>query len=184
MKITDLPLQGLKLIELQIFRDNRGFFVERFNLKKFEDLALPTDFVQDNHSYSIPGVIRGIHYQTGPAQSKLVGALRGKIWDVAIDLRPNSPTFGKHHSVELSGDNGKLLWIPAGFGHGFCVIGDEPADVMYKVDNLYSPTGDGGIRWNDPELNIPWPVKNAIVSDKDQKLQSFAEYRANPPDWS
>lgn len=180
MKVTSLPLQGLQLIELQVFNDSRGFFVERFNLKKFSDLGLPTEFVQDNHSRSVPGVIRGLHYQTNPTQSKLVGAIRGKIWDVAVDLRPDSPTFGKHHSVELSDSNGKLLWIPAGFAHGFCVIGDEPADVMYKVDNLYSPTGDGGIRWNDPELRIPWPVKNPIVSDKDQKLQSFAEYRAKP----
>lgn len=183
MKVTDLPLQGLKLIELQIFNDNRGFFVERFNLKKFKDLGLPTEFVQDNHSRSIPGVVRGVHYQTGPAQSKLVGTLRGRIWDVAVDLRPGSPTFGKHYATELTDTNGKLLWIPAGFGHGFCVLGSEAADVMYKVDHLFSPTGDGGIRWNDAELGIPWPIKNAIVSEKDQKLQSFAEYRSKPAQW-
>jgi len=183
MKVTDLPISGLKLIELQLFHDSRGFFVERFNFKRFADAGLPTEFVQDNHSRSVAGVVRGLHYQTGPTQSKYVGVLRGKIWDIAVDLRPKSPTFGKYHAEELSDTNGKLLWIPAGFAHGFCVLGEESADVMYKVNNLYSPTGDGGIRWNDPELNIPWPVKNAIVSDKDQKLQSFAEYRAKPARW-
>jgi dTDP-4-dehydrorhamnose 3,5-epimerase len=183
MKVIDLPIQGLKLVELDIFRDPRGFFVERFNSKKFAEANLPTQFAQDNHSHSVPGVIRGLHYQTGPTQSKFVGVIRGRVWDVAVDIRSNSPTFGKHHAVELSETNGKLLWIPAGFAHGFCVLGDEPADVGYKVDNLFSPTGDGGIHWNDPDLNIPWPVKNAIISEKDRKLQSFAEYRLAPPQW-
>jgi dTDP-4-dehydrorhamnose 3,5-epimerase len=183
MKITDLNIKGLKLIELQVFYDSRGFFVERFNTKRFAEEGLPVHFTQDNHSRSLPNVVRGLHFQTNPAQSKFVGVVRGKIWDVAVDLRPNSSTFGQYRAMELSDSNSKLLWIPSGFAHGFCVLGDEPADVMYKVDNLYSPTGDGGIRWNDSELNIPWPVKNAIVSDKDQKLQSFAEYRAKPANW-
>jgi dTDP-4-dehydrorhamnose 3,5-epimerase len=183
MKVTELPIKGLKLVELQVFSDARGFFVERFNEAKFRAASLPTHFVQDNHSKSIPNVVRGLHFQTGPAQGKLVGTLRGRIWDVAVDLRPESETFAQHYGVELSDLNGKLLWIPKGFAHGFCVIGDEPADVMYKVDAPYSPQTDGGIVWNDPELKIQWPVSEPILSDKDAKLGSFAQYREHPPHW-
>jgi dTDP-4-dehydrorhamnose 3,5-epimerase len=184
MKVTDLPIQGLKLIELKIFHDNRGFFVERFNEKSFRDLGLPVAFVQDNHSRSAPRVLRGLHFQSDPAQSKLVGAMRGRIWDIAVDIRPASPTYGQHYGTELSDENGRLLWIPAGFAHGFCVLGDEPADVVYKVDGLYNPKTDGGIRWDDPDLMITWPVKDPIVSEKDARLPSFAEYRKNPPRWA
>ncbi len=177
MKISDTPIQGLKVIELNIFRDSRGFFVEKFNKKVFADAGLPTEYFQDNFSYSLPNVIRGLHYQQNPTQAKLVGAVRGRIWDVAVDIRKGSPTFGQHFAIELSGENGKLLYIPAGFAHGFCVLGDEPADVAYKVDNHYSKEGDGGIAFNDPELGIEWPIKNPIVSDKDKSLQSFKEYQ-------
>ncbi|MCE3255450.1 MAG: rfbC [Rickettsiaceae bacterium] len=180
MKITNTPIAGLKLIELTIHEDQRGFFVERFNKKSFADLGLPTEYFQDNFSYSIPGVIRGLHYQTNPSQAKLVGCIRGRIWDVAVDIRKDSPAFGQHFGVELSGENGKLLYIPAGFAHGFCVLGDEPADVAYKVDNPYSKAGDGGIAFDDPDLKIDWPVKNPIVSDKDKALQSFKEYKLAP----
>jgi dTDP-4-dehydrorhamnose 3,5-epimerase len=177
MNIQDTPISGLKVIELKIFNDNRGFFVERFQEEKFRQLELPTHFVQDNHSRSIPRVLRGLHFQSGPAQAKLVGVLRGRIWDVAVDLRPESPTFGKHHALELSDKNGRLLWIPKGFAHGFCVLGEEPADVMYKVDAPYSSKGDSGIRWNDPELAIQWPVTDPILSEKDAKLPTFGEWR-------
>ncbi|MFT6106746.1 MAG: dTDP-4-dehydrorhamnose 3,5-epimerase [Rickettsiales bacterium] len=180
MKISNTPIVDLKIIELDIYRDDRGFFVERFNKQKFADLGLPTESFQDNFSYSIAGVIRGLHYQTGPTQSKLVGCVRGRIWDVAVDIRAESPTFGQHFGIELSGENGKLLYVPTGFAHGFCVLGGEPADVAYKVDNPYSPTGDGGIAFDDAELGIDWQVKNPVVSDKDHKLQSFSEYKNNP----
>jgi dTDP-4-dehydrorhamnose 3,5-epimerase len=174
MKVNDLPIAGLKLIELKIFNDNRGFFVERYNEKAFQAAGLPTQFVQDNHSRSAPRVLRGLHFQSAPdAQSKLVGVLKGRIWDVAVDVRQGSATYGKHYAVELSDSNGLLLWIPAGFAHGFCVLGDEPADVLYKVDQFYSPTCDGGIRWDDPGLGIPWPIKNPIVSEKDAQLPAF-----------
>lgn len=176
MKVETLSLEGLKLIELKQYHDHRGFFTERFNNRTFTEIGLPNHFVQDNHSRSHPQVIRGLHFQNNPAQGKLVGVIRGKIWDVAVDVRPDSPTFGKHIGVELSDENGKLLWIPAGFAHGFCVLGDEPADVFYKVDAIYNPTGETGICWNDEDLAIAWPVQNPIVSDRDKSLQSFASY--------
>jgi dTDP-4-dehydrorhamnose 3,5-epimerase len=176
MKVTSLRLEGLKLVELNLHGDERGFFVERFQKEKFLEAGLPALFAQDNHSRSAPGILRGLHYQEQPAQGKLVGVIRGRIWDVAVDIRVDSPTFGKHVGVELSDMNGKLLWIPAGFAHGFCVLGDEPADVLYKVDQLYNPKTEGGIMWNDPELRIEWPIQNPILSVRDQKQSSFLEY--------
>jgi dTDP-4-dehydrorhamnose 3,5-epimerase len=180
MEISLTPLDGLKVIQLKIYNDNRGFFVERFNKKLFQDLGLPIDYFQDNHSSSLPNVIRGLHYQNNPTQAKLVGCLRGKILDVAVDIRKNSPTFGKYFSIELSAENGKLLFIPAGFAHGFAVIGNEMADVMYKVDNQFSKEGDGGIRFNDPHLKIDWQIANPIISDKDKNLPLFVDYLKNP----
>jgi dTDP-4-dehydrorhamnose 3,5-epimerase len=177
MLISQGPLEGLRIIELIIHRDKRGFFVERFNEMRFDDMEMPTRFIQDNHSRSYPGVIRGLHAQSNPPQGKLVGVLRGRIWDVAVDIRPFSATFGQHFGIELSAENGMLLWIPAGFAHGFCVLGDEPADVMYKVDNLYQADGEVAIRWNDPDLAIHWPVHNPIISDKDQMALSFLDYQ-------
>lgn len=177
MKVTELEIEGLKLIELKTFHDSRGFFVERFNFETFKKLGMPTEFKQDNHSRSKPKVIRGLHFQHTEPQGKLVGVIRGKIWDVAVDLRQNSKTFGKYFSVELSDENQRVLWIPAGFAHGFCVLGESEADVLYKVDVTYNTKGELGIKWNDPGLNIPWPVKDPIVSEKDQVLASFADYK-------
>jgi dTDP-4-dehydrorhamnose 3,5-epimerase len=183
--VKDLELPGLKLIELKLFHDERGFFMERFNAQRFADAGLPVDFVQDNHSRSLPGVVRGLHYQVNaspekPGQGKLVGVLRGKIWDVVVDLRAQSPTYGKHLGIELSDSNGRLLWVPGGFAHGFMVLGNESADVLYKVDQPYSPREEGGILWSDPELGIQWPGPALIVNAKDQVLPRFHEYRANP----
>src|SRR4051812_22085693 len=128
MKAIPLEINGLVLIELEVRGDARGFFIERYQQEKFCRFSLPERFVQDNHSRSAPGVLRGLHYQVNPAQGKLVGVVRGSIWDVAVDIRPSSPTYGKHLAVELSDMNGRLLWIPAGFAHGFCVNGEGPAD--------------------------------------------------------
>jgi dTDP-4-dehydrorhamnose 3,5-epimerase len=180
MEISLTPFDGLKVVQLKIYHDNRGFFVERFNKKIFQDLGLPVDYFQDNHSLSAPNVIRGLHFQNNPSQAKLVGCLRGKILDVAVDIRKNSSTFGKYFSIELSAENGKLLFIPAGFAHGFAVLGNEPADVMYKVDNQFSKEGDGGIRFNDLDLKIDWQIANPIISDKDKNLPLFADYLKNP----
>ena len=180
MEILSTPFTGLKIVQLKIYHDNRGFFVERFNQKLFQELGLPVDYFQDNHSLSAPNVIRGLHFQSNPSQAKLVGCLRGRILDVAVDIRKDSPTLGKYFSIELSGENGKLLFIPAGFAHGFAVLGNEPADVMYKVDNQFSKEGDGGIRFNDPDLKIDWQIVNPIISDKDKNLPLFADYLKNP----
>ena len=184
MKVTPLGLEGVLLVELTVHKDDRGFFVERFQIERFREQGLPTQFAQDNHSRSKPGVLRGLHYQHTPPQGKLVGVLRGRIYDVAVDIRSVSPTYGQHVSVELTDLNGKMLWIPAGFAHGFCVLGDESADVFYRADALYGPGGEGGIAWNDPELGVAWPLSDPVVSDRDRALQSFAEYRANPAPWT
>lgn len=134
MRVVQERIPGVLTIELQAFTDERGFFLDWFSVESFRAAGVPTEFCQDNHSRSKPGVLRGLHYQTDPAQGKLVGVVRGRIWDVAVDIRPDSPTFGARVDVELNGDDGRLLWLPAGIAHGFCVIGNEPADVVYKVD--------------------------------------------------
>ena len=182
MKVSPLSLPGIVLIELQVHTDRRGFFVERYNEARFERYGLPR-FCQDNHSRSEAGTLRGLHYQVRPAQGKLVGVIRGAIWDVVVDIRPGSPTYGRHLATELRDCDGRLLWIPAGFAHGFCVVGSEAADVIYKVDAPYEPTTEGGIVWSDPVLAIPWPVLRPTVSDKDRNLPSFSAYRQNPASW-
>jgi dTDP-4-dehydrorhamnose 3,5-epimerase len=183
MTAVELGLSGLLVIELEVHADDRGFFVERFRADRFAALGLPDRFVQDNHSRSRPRVLRGLHYQRGPAQGKLVGVTRGRVWDVAVDLRSGSPTFGRHAGVELSGENGRLLWVPPGFAHGFCVLGDEPADVLYKVDAAYNPAGEGGVHWADRDLAIRWPVADPLVSPRDHRLESFPRYCERPAGW-
>lgn len=178
MKVTKQDIEGVLLVELDLHGDARGFFVERFNSARFREHGLPTEFVQDNHSRSAPGVVRGLHLQLDPAQGKLVGATCGAIWDVVVDLRPGSLSFGRHAAFELSDMNARLLWIPPGFGHGFCVLGDRPADVSYKVTALYNARGETGVRWDDSELKIPWPVHDPVVSERDQGLPGFSEYCA------
>ena len=178
MKVTRLGLEGLLLIELDVHADARGFFVERFHRERFRRHGLPTRFVQDNHSRSLPGVLRGLHFQHTPPLGKLVGVLRGRVWDVAVDIRPDSPTFGRHLGLELNDADGRLLWVPAGFAHGMCVLGGEVADFFYKADEYYNAAGEGGIHWADPELAIPWPLDSPVLSAKDRGLPSFAAYRA------
>jgi dTDP-4-dehydrorhamnose 3,5-epimerase len=184
MKVLQLDLSGLILVSLPVHKDARGFFLERYQAERFAEFLPGKDFVQDNHSRSKPGVLRGLHYQRDPEQGKLVGVIRGRIWDVAVDIRADSPTFGKSFGTELSDENGQLLWIPPGFAHGFCVLGDESADVLYKVDAGYNAAGEGGIHWADPELAISWPVPNPMVSNRDEWLDSFATYRAKASDWA
>lgn len=171
MKVHKLEIPELLLIELPVFRDERGTFLERFHIDKFHQHNLPTNFVQDNHSKSAPGVLRGLHFQRAPAaQGKLVGVTSGKIWDVAVDIRQNSPTYGKYCGVELSSENNHLLWIPVGFAHGFCVLGDQTADVVYKCTATYNPSTEGGICWNDTDLKISWPLREPLLSQKDSQL--------------
>jgi dTDP-4-dehydrorhamnose 3,5-epimerase len=175
MQIEDAYIEGLKIIRLNLYGDDRGFFVEKFKFSAFKQHDLPVEFVQDNHSKSAPDVVRGLHYQYRPAQGKLVGCTSGKIFDVAVDIRKNSKTLGKYFSITL--DQATLLWVPAGFAHGFCAIGDEPADLYYKIaGGEYNADGEGGIKWDDPDIKIDWPVTKPIISARDQSQQSFKDY--------
>lgn len=176
MEWQPTPIQGVIVVKPDLYRDLRGFFQESWHSQIYRDLGIGPDFVQDNRSFSTRGVLRGIHFQTGPhAQGKLVQAVWGRVYDVAVDLRPNSPTFGQYFGVELSNENGWQLWIEPGLGHGFCVL-SEQAVVTYKCTTLYAPGHEGGIIWNDPDLSIPWPISNPIVSAKDQAALTLAQW--------
>lgn len=170
MEITKTKLDGVFIIEPAVFGDNRGFFMESWSKRAFAEAGLDYDFVQDNHSAStVKGTLRGIHFQRGDkAQAKLVRCTKGAVLDVAVDLRPKSPTYKQWVLVELSEENKRQLLIPRGFGHGFLTLTDE-VEFMYKADNFYAPEADGGIRWNDPELAVDWGVEEPILSDKDSK---------------
>lgn len=170
MKITKTKLDGVVVIEPDVFGDNRGFFMESWNKNKMEEAGLYYDFVQDNHSKStVKGTLRGIHFQKGDkAQAKLVRCVKGAVFDVAVDLRKNSPTFKQWVGVELNEKNKKQLLIPRGFGHGFVTLTDD-VEFLYKADNYYVPEADAGIRWNDPDIGVEWGIKNPILSEKDKK---------------
>ena len=170
MKIEATSLPGVLLLIPAIFRDDRGAFSETFNLRRMAEAGLPSNWVQDNFSISKKNVLRGIHYQILQPQGKLVRVTHGAVLDVAVDLRRSSPAFGRHVAVELSGENGRMLWIPEGFGHAFLVMSDV-AGFAYKVTDYYSPAGERTIVWNDPDLAISWPLAegDAIVSEKDRK---------------
>lgn len=174
MKIINTAIKDVYIIEPQIFRDERGYFFESWNRAKMAEAGLDYDFIQDNQSKSAYGTIRGIHFQKGQyAQAKLVRVLEGTVLDVAVDLRPQSPTFGQHVAVELSAENNRQLMIPRGFGHGFSVL-SPTAVFAYKCDNIYNKEAEGGIRYNDPDLKIDWKIneKDAILSAKD-KISPF-----------
>lgn len=179
MKVRKTDIQDLLVIEPEIYGDSRGYFFESFSKKKFEAATgVQADFVQDNESKSAYGVIRGLHFQKDPhAQAKLVRVVRGKVLDVAVDLRPDSPTYGRYHVEELSEDNHLQMFIPKGFAHGFSVLSDE-AVLQYKCDGYYNPESEGGIAWNDPDLNIDWgiPAEKVILSAKDKDRQTLKEY--------
>ena len=179
MKLTETYIPGLLVIEPDVFRDGRGCFFESFSERKFEELTgLNVDFVQDNESHSMYGTVRGLHFQTGGhAQAKLVRVVSGCVLDVAVDLREGSPTFGRHFSIELSGENHLQMFIPKGFAHGFSVL-SETAVFQYKCDAYYAPQSEDALMWNDPDLAIDWkiPAVEAIVSDKDKRNKSFKQY--------
>jgi dTDP-4-dehydrorhamnose 3,5-epimerase len=165
-----LEIPDVILIKPKVFEDERGFFMETYKKGEFEKVGIAGEFVQDNHSKSKYGVLRGLHFQKQPyAQAKIVRCVRGEIYDVAVDLRENSQTFGKYVSVNLSEENTYQLYIPRGFAHGFLVLSDA-AEIFYKADSIYAPNYEGGLIWNDPDVNIPWPSDNPNLSQKDQKL--------------
>lgn len=176
MNIIKTKFEDAVLIEPKVFGDHRGFFTESYNKETFQQNGIDMDFIQDNHSLSQqPGTLRGMHYQLNDkAQTKLVRVTRGAIYDVIVDIRKGSPTYGEWQGFILSADNKRQLLVPKGFAHGFCTI-VENTEVQYKVDELYSPEHDRGIAWNDPALNIDWPFNNPVLSDKDTKHPTLAE---------
>ena len=170
-KKTETGIRDLYVIEPTIFNDNRGFFMETYNDKEFKEIGINYSFVQDNHSKSSKGVLRGLHFQKEHSQAKLVRVIKGEVFDVAVDLRKTSETFGKYYGLILSEENKKQLMIPRGFAHGFLVLSDE-AEFVYKCDDFYYADDQCGIIWNDPSINIKWPldnIENIILSDKDKK---------------
>jgi dTDP-4-dehydrorhamnose 3,5-epimerase len=179
MDIQTTPLEGLLLLRPRVFRDGRGWFLESYNRDTFLKAGITETFLQDNHSRSAKGTLRGLHFQTAPGQAKLIRCTAGMVWDVAVDLRPGSPTFGRHYAAELSAENPLQVLIPIGFAHGFMVLSDF-AEVQYKCSNVYNAATESGIAWNDPDLGVPWPLGGAapLISDRDGKNRSFREYRA------
>jgi len=180
MKFIKTEISDVYIIEPSVFGDNRGYFLESFNLEKFEENVCPIKFVQDNESKSSRGVLRGLHFQKPPyEQAKLVRCIEGKVMDVAVDIRKGSPTYGKHVSIELTGENKRQLFVPRGFAHGFSVLSDT-AVFAYKVDNTYAPEFDAGIRWNDKQLNIQWGMEDSkvVISAKDTELPFFTEFES------
>ncbi len=171
-KKTAIP--EVLICELEIFSDQRGFFVETFHREKYATGGMSKPFVQDNYSHSIQTTLRGLHYQLHQPQAKLVSAIRGFIFDVAVDIRRGSPTFGKWVGTILSEENGRQLYIPEGFAHGFCVLSDS-ADVLYKCTNFYAPDDEYGILWSDPAIDIEWPIKNPLISTKDQQNKALVD---------
>ncbi len=174
-QFSNVSMDGLVIVEPRVFPDERGVFLETYKKSEFSANGILVDFIQDNHSLSIRGVLRGLHFQRPPhAQAKLVRVVEGKVWDVAVDLRASSPTYKKWYGVELSGENKKMLFIPAGFAHGFVTLSDS-AHLLYKCSSEYAPQHDGGIFWNDPEIGIPWPEEKPLVSPKDEVLPLLSQ---------
>jgi len=179
MEFIETSLKGAYVIKPKVFQDERGFFLEFYSEKVFKDNGIDTKFVQDNHSLSVKkGVLRGLHFQLPPnEQAKLIRVTKGKIFDAIVDLRKNSPTFGKWEGFQLSADNFQMLYVPKGFAHGFVTLEDN-TEVIYKVDNFYAPESDSGLIWNDPDLAINWPVKDPILSEKDIQLQLLKDFQS------
>ena len=176
MKFLETDLPGVLIVEPDVFRDPRGFFLETFHAARYRDGGIPYDFVQDNHSKSVRGTLRGLHAQRRRPQGKLVRVAQGEIFDVAVDIRPGSPTFGKWTGAKLSADDFRQMFIPPGFAHGFCVLSDV-AEVAYKCTDFYDRSDEIGLRWNDPAVGIAWPIRDPLLSDKDAALPTLAELR-------
>ncbi|MDD2223589.1 MAG: dTDP-4-dehydrorhamnose 3,5-epimerase [Pseudomonas sp.] len=176
MQIKQTALPGVLIIQPKVFGDSRGFFLETFQAERYKSIGIEQSFVQDNHSRSQKGVLRGLHVQKTRPQGKLVSVSRGAVYDVAVDIDPNSATFGQFVGLELNDENHLQLWIPPGYAHGFCVLSDV-ADFQYKCTELYDPTDESGVIWNDVDINIPWPIKTPLLSAKDQLLPSLRDWQ-------
>lgn len=179
MRLIETGLPGLALLEPKVFRDERGFFLETYSVAAFDSLGIHARFVQDNHAYSTTaGVLRGLHFQLPPfAQAKLVWVVRGRVLDVVVDLRRDSPAFGRHYSVELSAENMLRLFVPRGFAHGYLTLAPD-TEFLYKVDAPYAPQADAGILWNDPDLGIRWPEAEPVLSAKDRQLPRLKDFNS------
>lgn len=175
IRIVSTHLNGLVVLAPEVFKDERGFFLEAFRTDQFHELGLPTEFVQDNHSRSVKGVLRGLHFQWQPAMGKLMRVTVGRAFLVAVDIRKGSPTIGQWFGIEASAENYLQVWAPAGFARGFCVLSDV-AELQYKCTGLYSNKGESGIRWDDPAIGIRWPIADPILSDKDRHARTLAEW--------
>lgn len=175
MKVTPTRLPGVMVIEPRVFRDDRGYFLETWSTAGYGPAGLPTEFRQDNLSFSAVGVLRGLHYQFPVAQGKLVSVVRGEVFDVAVDIRVGSPTFGQWVGETLTAENGRQLYIPEGFAHGFLVIGTEPASFAYKCTTGYDPNGQCSVLWDDPDIGIVWPAEAPLLAAKDREAPRLAE---------
>lgn len=178
MNVIETKLTGVLIIEPKVFGDHRGFFKETFQVERYAEIGIDLPFVQDNHSRSQRGVLRGLHLQKTRQQGKLVSCPRGVVYDVAVDVNTESATFGKYVGLELSEDNHLQLWIPPGYAHGFCVLSDV-ADFQYKCTEFYFPDDEAGLVWNDAEVGIDWPIKDPALSDKDQNLPTLEQIHTN-----
>ncbi|MGB7516675.1 MAG: dTDP-4-dehydrorhamnose 3,5-epimerase [Candidatus Acidiferrum sp.] len=179
IKIESRHLKDVVVLVPDVFQDSRGFFMETFREDQFKAAGLPTHFVQDNHSRSVKGVVRGLHFQWDPPMGKLMRVTLGSAFLVAVDIRKGSPTLGKWSGVEASAENRREVWAPAGFARGFCVLSDV-AEIQYKCTGIYSNKGESGIRWNDPEIGIDWPVSDPLLSEKDRNAQTLAQWLSRP----
>lgn len=176
MNIIPTKLKDVLIVEPKVFTDNRGFFMETYHLSRYQSMGIDRQFVQDNLSYSVKGTLRGLHFQINHPQAKLVQVIQGEIFDVAVDIRPGSPTFGQWVGEYLTSDNKRQLFIPEGFAHGFCVLSDT-ALFLYKCSDVYAPGDEGGILWSDPDIGIVWPVQHPIISEKDSRFSCLSELR-------
>jgi dTDP-4-dehydrorhamnose 3,5-epimerase len=179
LQVESRPLDGMAVIVPDLYQDPRGFFMETYRSDQFRDLGLPVDFVQDNHSRSVRGVLRGLHFQWEPPMGKLMRVPLGSAFLVGVDLRRDSPTLGEWAGIECSGENRRQVWAPAGFARGFCVL-SEVAEIQYKCTGLYSSKAESGIRWNDPAIGIEWPIRDPILSEKDARARTLADWIASP----
>jgi len=179
IKIESTDLRDVVVLVPDVFRDDRGFFMETFREDQFKAHGLPTHFVQDNHSRSVKGVVRGLHFQWEPPMGKLMRVTQGSAFLVAVDIRRGSPTLGKWIGVEATAENRRQVWAPAGFARGFCVLSDV-AEIQYKCTGIYGNKGESGIQWNDPEIGVKWPVQDPVLSGKDQNAQTLAQWLSRP----
>ncbi|HJM95973.1 MAG TPA: dTDP-4-dehydrorhamnose 3,5-epimerase [Candidatus Marinimicrobia bacterium] len=174
MKIQTTKILGVLLINLRVFKDSRGGFLESYQQSRYKELGLDVEFVQDNHSHSVKNVLRGLHYQIKRPQGHLIYVMRGDIFDVGVDLRPESPTFGQWLGFRLSGDQPQQVFMPAGIAHGFCVLSDR-ADILYKCTDYFVPDDEGGLLWNDPDLKIEWPIHEPLVNERDSGFPALKQ---------